>query len=119
MERELDDLILGYQEEVDFGIMQDDAFHHSSTFQAMKTPDDASYVIIYQWADPLSKTFNDKEEAFYIDGVNDGNREKAQAIFEKVYRGLQDAFKEDPNQVFKVEELVNNILDEKKDSKKV
>ena len=118
MEKKIDDLTLGYQEEINFSTLQDDGFHHSSTFKAMSTPDEASYVIVYQWADPDTRTFNDQDEAFYIDGVNDNNREKAVDMFKKVYKGFQEAFEEDPNQVLKVEELVNEALGEKKDQKK-
>ena len=51
----------------------------------MQTPDGASYVLIYQWIDPLAREFNDKEEAFYIDGINENNATKAKKICKNKY----------------------------------
>ena len=113
MEIKVDDMTIGYQTRISFSYLQDDDFHHVSTFKRMATRDGSSYVIIYQWANPMSKTFNDSEEAFYIDNINENNKEKAIEIFNEVFEGLQNAFMENRNQVYDMTELVNSIINKK------
>lgn len=119
MERKLDDLTIGYQERIDFSKFVDNNHQHESTFRLMATPDGKSYVIIYQWIDPMKKIYNDKEEAFYIDGINEDNKEKAKNIFLDVHDGLQSAFQEDPNQVFETTPLVEETISKYSNSKKM
>lgn len=110
MEIEVDDLKIGYQEIIRFINLTNNQNIQSNTFRAMATPDGASYVIIYQWSDPMTRTFNDKEEAFYIDNVNENNMEKARSIFVDVYQELNDAYNEDYEQDYNMSELVNNTI---------
>ena len=118
MEIIIDDLTIGYQQIISFANFQNDKFENASTFKAMATQDGTSYIIIYQWSDPSTKTFNDREEAFYIDGINESNVEKAKGIFFDVFNGLQNAFKENPNQKYDITELVNNVIKNYSESKK-
>ena len=109
MEIELDDLTLGFQEHIDFSQMLNDFNQHISTFQKMQTPDGASYVLIYQWIDPIAKEFNNREEAFYIDGVNVSNGEKALKIFDEVYNELEKEYEKDPDQLYHMTKLISKI----------
>ncbi len=117
MEIEVDDLTVGYQEVIKFINLTNDQNRPAPTFKAMATPDGASYIIIYQWSDAMTKTFNDREEAFYIDNVNEGNMEKAKNMFSDVYNALFEEYEKDPEQEFNMTELVNNIINKYSESK--
>lgn len=110
MELNIDDLTVGYQEKIDFSKLRDDAGEHSSTFLKMANRERTSYVIVYQWVDEITKTYNDREEAFYVDNVNEENREKAEKMFREVYDGLEAAFQENPNQNYEMNQLVETTV---------
>ena len=110
MEINVEDLTIGYQEKIDFSKLRDDANEHSASFLKMANRSQTSLVIVYQWVDEITKTYDDRSEAFYIDNVNDENREKAIRIFTDVYDGLQLAFEEDPNQNFEMAPLVETTV---------
>lgn len=110
MERKLDDLTIGYAENIDFALLSDHSGHHAPSFELMATPDVSSLVITYTWVDGIAKTFNDKEEAFYIDGVTPENLEKAKEITLDVYALLQEAFKHCSNQLLDMDLLVEEVM---------
>lgn len=120
MEIEFNGMKIGYAQYINFRDICNDSNEHVPNFKLMATPDGFSYVIIYQWAnadDPFHKVFNDKEEAFYIDGVDFSNKEMATGIFLDVREGLLQAFASDPNQVFMMEPLVTSVLQKYSNSK--
>lgn len=115
MEIQLDDMTLGFSQEILFRDLRNENFIHYPSFKLMATKDGKSYVITYLWMNddnPNHKVFNDREEAFYIDGVNEENKDKATQIFMGVYNGLLKAFAEDSYQVFKMEPLVGSVIEE-------
>lgn len=114
MEIQLDDMTLGFQEKIYFRDLRNEGFMHYPSFKLMATSDGKSYVITYLWMrddDPYHKVFNDREEAFYIDGVTEENKDKATQIFLAVHRGLLQAFSEDPYQIFEMEPLVRSVVE--------
>lgn len=110
MERKLDDLTLGYAETINFALLENHTGGHVPSFRIMATPDLSSLVIVYTWVDGISKTFNDREEAFYIDGVTPENLDKAKAIIEDVYKTLMECFDFCPNQLLCMESLVEEVV---------
>ena len=113
MEIKVDDMTIGYQTKISFSNLRDYNNSHVSTFKKMATQDGSSYVIIYQWVDSMSKTYYDREEAFYIDNINENNREEATRIFNEVFEELQKAFMEDSNQVYDLTNFINSVVSEK------
>ena len=114
MEIQLDDMTLGFQEEIIFRDLRNEGFMHYPSFKLMATSDGKSYVITYLWMNddnPNHKVFNDREEAFYIDGVTEENKEKATKIFLAVHEGLLKAFEENPYQIFEMEPLVRSVVE--------
>ena len=114
MEKRFEDLTLGYQEKIDLSKLIGTNNHPANTFKRMSTPDGSSFVLIYQWANSLAKTYNDREEAFYIDGVNDENKDKAISIFCDVCDSLDNAYSEDNTQTIDMIELVNEVIEKHK-----
>lgn len=110
MEKLFNDLTLGYAETVDFAKLCNHGGNHVPSFRRMATPDGTSYVIVYTWVDGIAKTFNDMEEAFYIDGINEENRERATEIFQEVFDLLMVAFAHCPNQLLMMEPLVEEVV---------
>ena len=114
MNLQFQDMIIGCESSINLSLLHDNNNSHAFTFKLMTTPDKSSYVITYQYLDALSKTFNDKQEAFYIDNVNDSNRKKAEEIVVRVYSELKEAFDTNPNDTINMEELVTGILEKAK-----
>lgn len=110
MELEFKDLKIGYSEKVYFNLMQSYDNRHVCTLKLMSTPNNESLVIIYQWVNNISKIFNDREEAFYIDQVTPENYELAKNIFFDVYNELKTEFSENPNLEFDMAPCVDKII---------
>lgn len=110
MERKLDDLTIGYASNINFAALCDHSSHHVPSFKLMATPDLSSLVITYTWVDGIAMTFNDREEAFYIDGVTPENLEKAKEIILDVYDLLQEAFKHCSMQLLDMNLLVEEVM---------
>ena len=108
MEIKYNGFTIGYQSFIDFSTMENTCCAHVCTLRLMKTPDGSSYVIAYTWVDPLSKTYDDKAEAFYIDGINKDNEEEAKEILFEVYNDLLEAYKENPYRMFNMNAYVKN-----------
>ena len=108
MEIELDDMILGAGEIIDFSLLTDYGHRPCASFQVMTTPKKDSLVITYCWMNSFTRTFNDREEAFYIDNVNDENRERAQEIVKNVYETLIEEYNRDSKQKYNIQEYVVN-----------
>lgn len=120
MELDFNGMKIGFANYINFRDICDDNNAHVPNFRLMATPDGFSYVIIYQWANhdnPHNKVFNDREEAFYIDGVDFANKEVATGIFLDVHAGLLRAFASNPNQVFMMEPLVSSVINKYSNSK--
>lgn len=110
MEFEFKGLTIGYAGKVYFNLMENDGRKHVCTLQLMATPNNESLVIVYQWVDNIAKRFDDKAEAFYIDGVTPENFELAKDIFLEVYNELQTAFKENPDSEYDMGPCVDAIM---------
>ena len=119
MEIVLDDLVIGYQPIINFKNMRDDYNRHTSTFKLMSSSDNKTYVIVYQWVDNLCMMYNDMEEAFYIDGINSDNYNKARSIVLDIYMELAEAFNNNPNQLFNMESLVNDTINHYKNNSRI
>ncbi len=109
-ERELNGLTIGYKNSIDFNNLCDDNNHHTFTFQKMKTKDNSFLVLVYQWADRFSKTFNDQEEAFYIANIDAEKYEMADEIIFKVYVKIRNAFYCDNFKIFDLASCVDDVL---------
>ena len=90
--------------------MENNEGDHVCTLQLMASPDKKSLVIIYQWVNNLAKLYSDKEEAFYIDGVNDDNYESAKSIFIDVFTEMKAAYDANPNTEFEMASCVEGVL---------
>ena len=112
MEMQYEDMTLGFERELDFKIMTNGGDRPGCSLRKMKTRDESSYVITYSFVDALSKTFGDSAEAFYIDGINEGNREKAAALFNSVFDNLVRRYQEDNIQIIDMKELVDGVIEE-------
>ena len=108
MEIEYKDFIIGYQEYIDFPNMENTSGRKACTLKMMQTPDGSSYVMIYMWVNHIAKLFDDRTEAFYIDGINKDNAKEAERIFLEVYRDLLSAYEKNPYEVFNMKTYVEN-----------
>ena len=110
MELNFKNFKIGYSEKVYFNFMENDSHAHTCTLKLMSTPNQESFVIIYQWVNHRSEQFNDREEAFYIDGITPESYELAKNIFLDVYNELTVAFRENPNLEFDMSPCVERVL---------
>lgn len=115
MEMKIGDLTIGFMPQIDYSVIEDHTGNHIASFRIMQTPDMTSLVIVYTWVDSIAMVFNDREEAFYIDGINPENYEQAKKIILDVFSTLNKTFNEDPYQNFDLESYIkNNLIGNKK-----
>ena len=109
MEIQFEDMTIGFIRNLSFRTMTSGSGHPGCSLTKMKTRDGSSFVITYSYVDGLSRTFDDRAEAFYIDGINEKNKEKAAQLFEAVYNDLVRRYNEDRTQTIDMQELVENV----------
>ncbi len=109
-ERELNGLLIGYKNFIDFNNLYDDNNHHTFTFRRMKTKDNSFLVLVYQWADRARKTFNDQEEAFYIANIDAEKYEMADEIMFKVFVKIRNSYFCDNFKIFNLSSCVDEVL---------
>lgn len=109
-ERELDGLLIGYKNYIDFNNLCDDNNRHTFTFRKMKSRDNSFLVLVYQWVDKIQKTFNNQEEAFYIANIDAEKYEMAEEIMFKVFVKIRNSFCCDNFKIFNLSSCVDEVL---------
>ena len=108
MEIKYKDFTIGFEEFIDFSTMENTCCRRACTFRLAKTYDESSYIIVYSFVDHLTRFFSDKAEAFYIDGINNYNKEEAEKILLDVYKDLLNAYEKNPYDMFNMKAYVEN-----------
>ena len=108
MEIKYKDFTIGYQKFIDFPNMENTGGKHICTLRLAQTPDGSSYVIVYTWVNHIIKMFDDRTEAFYIDGINEDNNKEAEKILLEVYKDLLSAYEKNPYNMFNMETYIEN-----------
>lgn len=110
MERIYNDLTIGYPDSIDCKSVKGLSGQSLSTFTLVHDENVTSLMIFYSWKDEKSGEYHKTDLAFYINGIEVDNFDKAKDIYYDVYDSICAEYAKDPTGTIFMDGLVTKVL---------